>query len=400
MPSKQHNPLPEPQADALALSRALVVDLTREMAKDGGWLSFARYMEKALYAPGLGYYSAGLQNFGGEGDFVTAPELGELYARTLARQFSQVLEFVGGGEILEFGAGSGVLAANLLNALGRLGPLPEQYFILELSEELRDRQREVIAKHAPAALSRVKWLSQWPSAPLRGIIFANEVLDAMPVRVFELRAGKVLELGVALSDQGLDWAARQADMAFDVAVRRSLPLSVTDYPEGFRGEINDWLAPWFGGLTESLEQGVALLIDYGGVSSDVYRPSRKDGSLRAYYRHRVLGGPFWSPGLCDLTADVDFSRAAEAAETAGLEVLGFAPQSQILLTGGLDEVFGEVFSEATGEADRIRLAQEAKRLTLPDEMGERFWGLILGKDYAGPLPGFKARDFRYRLRSD
>lgn len=400
MPTPQHIPLPEPPADALALSQALVTDIAGEVTGSGGWMSFARYMERALYAPGFGYYSAGLKNFGGAGDFVTAPELGELFARTLARQLSQVLEYLGGGEVLEFGAGSGVLAAHLLNELDRLGRLPKHYFILEISEELRDRQHDVISKLAPSAMARVKWISQWPQAPLRGAILANEVLDAMPVRIFELRDGSIFELGVMLSDQGLSWQARQADADFEAAVRRSLPLSVSQYPEGFRGEFNDWLAPWLVGLSESLEQGIALLVDYGAGASEIYRPSRMKGTLRAYYRHRLLESPFWLPGLCDLTADVNFSAVAQAAEVAGLGVLGFAPQSQILLTGGLEQVFGEAFSEAADESDRFRLTQEVKRLTLPDEMGERFWGLALGKNYSGPLPGFQARDFRYRLMPD
>lgn len=397
MPLSQPASLPNPSAEAVVLSEALVADIVGAVSANGGWLPFDRYMDRALYAPGLGYYTAGSVNFGAAGDFVTAPELGTLFSLTLARQLSQVLEHLRGGDILEFGAGSGVLAANLLAELERLGTLPEHYFILELSPDLRERQREAIAARAPAVLSRVTWLTRWPEAPLRGVVLANEVLDAMPIRVFELDDGKVLERGVGLSAKGLDWVSRQADAEFEAAVRQLLPLPLAQYPMGYRGELNERMMPWFERLGMMLGQGLVLLIDYGGVAADIYRPARINGTLRTYYRQRLLEAPFWRPGLCDLTADVNFTAVALAAEGAGFEVAGFAPQSQILLTGGLETVFGEAFAATTDEIARIRLTQEVKHLTLPDEMGERFWGLALVKDYAGPLPGFEARDYRYRL---
>lgn len=400
MNQHQTDRLPTPTPEAAALSETLVAEIADEVAASGGWMGFDRYMARALYAPGKGYYSAGLANFGAAGDFVTAPELGELFARTLARQVATVFAALGGGELLEFGAGSGALAAALLDELGRLGALPTRYAILELSADLRERQREAIAARAPEALARVTWLTHWPETPLRGVVIANEVLDAMPVRSFGLAGGRVWEYGVELTHEGLGWASCLADSEFEAAVRRCLSLLIDEYPEGYRGELNDQLLPWFEGLSASLEQGVALLIDYGGAGAEVYRPGRVDGTLRAYYRHRLLDSPFWWPGLCDLTADVDFTAAAAAAENAGLRVAGFAPQSQMLLTGGLEVVFGEAFAAAPDECARLRLAQEVKRLTLPDEMGERFWGLALTRDYDGPLSGFEARDFRYRLMRD
>lgn len=389
--------LPTPPPEAAALSKALLERIADEVAAGGGWLGFDRYMELALYAPGAGYYSAGSANFGAAGDFVTSPELGALFARTLAHQVADVLATLGGGEVLEFGAGSGALAAVLLAELDRLDCLPVRYAILELSAELRERQHAAIAARVPRALSRLDWLTQWPETPMRGVVLANEVLDAMPVRVFGLAGGQVWEHGVGLSEPGLGWTRRPSDPDFEAAVRHRLPGAVEDYPEGYRGELNERLLPWFMGLADTLAQGVALLVDYGGVSAEVYRPQRTAGTLRAYYRHRLLDAPFWWPGLCDLTADVDFTAAAEAAEAAGLHVAGFAPQAQMLLHGGLEAVFAEAFAAAPDEPARLRLAQEVKRLTLPDEMGERFWGLALSRDYEGRLPGFESRDFRYRL---
>ncbi|AOV16137.1 hypothetical protein BJI67_02805 [Acidihalobacter aeolianus] len=393
--------LPAPEPEAAALSEALVAEIAQALDAAGGWLGFDRYMERALYAPGLGYYSAGLAKFGAAGDFVTAPELGGLFARTLARQIASILDALGGGEILEFGAGSGALAAALLGELTRRDALPERYAILELSADLRARQHAAIAAAVPpAVLERVVWLERWPEASVRGVVLANEVLDAMPVRAFSLAGGQVWEDGVALGEAGLGWSRREADASFAARVLDRLSGPIADYPEGYRGELNERLLPWFEGLAGALAQGVALLVDYGGVADEVYRTTRAGGTLRAYYRHRLLEEPFWWPGLCDLTADVDFSAVASAAEAAGLRVAGFAPQSQMLLTGGLEGVFAEAFAAAPDELARVRLTQEVKRLTLPGEMGERFWALALSRDYAGILPGFAARDFRYRLSGD
>lgn len=392
-----HHRLPIPNPNAAALSKQLVARIADEIIESGGWIGFDRYMERALYEPGLGYYSAGSLKFGAQGDFITAPALGELFARTLANQVATVLETIGNGELLEFGAGDGSLAAILLSELERLGVMPQRYAILEVSEDLQARQRETIATRIPNALSCVTWLTRWPESPIRGVVLANELFDAMPVRVFGWEENRIWEYGAGLSDKGLSWSKRLADPDFDMMVQNSLPYAVSGYPDRYMGELNDRLPGWFKGLEASMAQGVLLLIDYGNPRSERYPITRTAGTLRAYYQHRLLHDPFWWPGLCDVTADVDFSAVAKAAASTGLQVSGFVPQAQMLLSGGLERVFPAAFNSAADEITRIRLSQEAKRLTLPDEMGERFWGMALTKDYDGPLPGFESRDFRYRL---
>jgi SAM-dependent MidA family methyltransferase len=389
--------LPMPDAEAQALSEHLCARIGEAIDDAGGLLPFDRYMELALYAPGFGYYSAGLPAFGPAGDFVTAPELGPLFARTLARQSAQVLESLGGGELLEFGGGSGALAAELLAEFSRLGVPLERYRILELSGYMRARQREAIAARAPEWLERVQWLDAWPQQPWRGMALGNEVLDAMPVRCFRLEGKSVYERGVARSGSGFAWGEAPASADFEAAVRRAIGDDLTGYPEGYRGELNLQLGGWFAGLAENFECGAALLIDYGDAHAGRYHPSRAAGTLRAYYRQHVLDDPFWFPGLCDLTSDVDFSAVAAAAEAAGFGIAGFAPQAQMLLGGGLETAFAEAWAETSGVAGQLRLAQEVKRLTLPDEMGERFRAIALSRGEASPPPGFDLRNLRDRL---
>ena len=389
--------LPMPDAEAQALSARLSARIGEAVDAAGGLLPFDRYMELALYAPGLGYYSAGLPAFGAAGDFVTAPELGPLFARTLARQSAAVLESLGGGELLEFGAGSGALVAELLAEFTRLGVPLERYRILEVSASMRVRQRETIAARAPEWLERVQWLDSWPQAPWRGVVLGNEVLDAMPVRCFRLDGAAVIECGVVRAGDGLAWGEVPAAADFEAEVHRALGGVPAGYPEGYRGELNLQLDGWFAGLAQNFEQGVALLIDYGDARAGRYHPSRTAGTLRAYYRQRVLEDPLWFPGLCDLTADVDFSAVAAAAEAAGFGVAGFAPQAQMLLGGGLEAAFAEAWAETADTMAQLRLAQEVKRLTLPDEMGERFRAIALSRGDASPPPGFDLRDLRDRL---
>lgn len=389
--------LPMPDAEARALSAQLSVRIGEEIDAAGGLLSFDRYMELALYAPGLGYYSAGLPAFGAAGDFVTAPELGPLFARTLARQSAAVLESLGGGELLEFGGGSGALAAELLAEFSRLGVSLERYRILEVSGFMRQRQRATIAARAPEWLERVQWLEAWPQRPWRGVVLGNEVLDAMPVRCFRLAGDSVFERCAARGEQGFTWGEAPASADFETAALRALGGVLTGYPGDYKGELNLQLDAWFAGLAENFECGVALLIDYGDARTGRYHPTRATGTLRAYYRQRVLDDPFWFPGLCDLTADVDFSAVAAAAEAAGFDVAGFAPQAQMLLGGGLDKVFAEAWAGTSEVAAQLRLAQEVKRLTLPDEMGERFRAIALRRGGAPVPPGFDLRDLRDRL---
>ena len=397
--TRPHTPettLPPPAPEALALSLQLCDLIRAEIAAAGGALSFARYMELALYAPGLGYYSAGSQKFGVQGDFITAPEISPLFARCLARQCRQVLNALGGGAILEFGAGSGVLAVELLLELERLDSLPSTYFILELSAELRARQQCLLSQRAAHLLDRIRWLESLPAGGLRGVVLANEVLDAMPVQLFVRSAGALKERCVACEDQGFIWRDVPAGAPLTQAVaalQAALPASL---PGGYCSEINPALPGWITSLAAMLEQGVALLIDYGYPRREYYLPERSAGTLMCHYRHRVHADPLILTGLQDITAHVDFTALAAAGSAAGLTIAGYTTQAHFLLGSGLPELVAA--SDPQDLAAHLAITDQIKRLTLPGEMGERFKVLALARGLEDlPLSGFALRDLRGRL---
>ena len=397
--TRPHTPettLPPPAPEALALSLQLCDLIRAEIAAAGGALSFARYMELALYAPGLGYYSAGSQKFGVQGDFITAPEISPLFARCLARQCRQVLNALGGGAILEFGAGSGVLAVELLLELERLDSLPSAYFILELSAELRARQQCLLSQRAAHLLDRIRWLESLPAGGLRGVVLANEVLDAMPVQLFVRSAGALKERCVTCEEQGFIWRDVPAGALLTQAVaalQAALPASL---PDGYCSEINPALPGWITSLAATLEQGVALLIDYGYPRREYYLPERSAGTLMCHYRHRVHADPLILTGLQDITAHVDFTALAAAGSAAGLTIAGYTTQAHFLLGSGLPELAAA--SDPQDLAAHLAVTDQIKRLTLPGEMGERFKVLALARGLEDlPLSGFALRDLRGRL---
>lgn len=388
--------LPQPSAEERAHSKAVSELIRAELTAGGGWLSFERFMELALYAPGFGYYSAGSTKLGAGGDFVTAPESSDLFSRCLARQCAQVLAVSGGG-ILELGAGTGRMAAALLAELAALGGLPERYAILEVSADLAARQRERIAKLPSALRERVVWLQRLPERPLRGVLLANEVADALPCRRFTLTAAGLSELGVAraeadpLHDFSDALRAPDASLVADCqAVLAQLPAPL---PQGYTSEVCLQLAPWIESLGASLAQGALLICDYGLPRRHYYHPQRMSGTLRCHYRHRAHDDPFLNVGMQDITAWVDFTRLAEAALVSGLTVSGFATQAAFLLGLGLE---GLVAAAGT-DVERARLAGEARRLILPEEMGEAFKVMALTRGCDIPLDGFALSDLRHLL---
>jgi SAM-dependent MidA family methyltransferase len=386
--------LPEPEPAALAHSARLQALIRGEIAAAGGRLPFDRYMDLALYAPGLGYYVAGARKFGAAGDFVTAPEISPLFARCLATQCGEVLGALGGGDLLEFGAGSGVLAADLLQALADAGAPIGEYRILELSPELRERQRATLAERVPHLLPRVRWLDRLPEG-FRGVMLGNEVLDAMPVHRFRVADGATEEGCVVATDAGLaeDWMApRSAGLQEAV---RLIEAAVGPLPHGYRSEVNLRLAPWLSAVGESLEAGGVLLIDYGYARAEYYRPERSGGTLLCHYRHRVHADLLRWPGLQDITASVDFSAVAVAAQAAGLRLAGYTNQASFLLATGLDRLLAE--SDPDDVARHLALVQGAKLLTLPGEMGERFKVIGFAKGVDCAWSGFGFRDFSDRL---
>jgi len=370
----------------------VVAHIRAALAAAGGWLPFSRYMELALYAQGLGYYAAGAHKLGAGGDFVTAPELSAVFGRCLASQAGEVLAALGGGDLIEVGAGSGALATELLAELERQGRPPHRYRILETSPDLRQRQRQALARLPPHLAARVGWLERIPAEPLRGVVVANEVLDALPVERFRIGAGGVEALGVELAGERFAWAARPADAALAAAVAG---LGVALAP-GYESELCARLAPWLGSLTAPLEAGVALLLDYGCTRAEYYRPSRAGGTFACFHRQRRHDDPFVNVGLQDLTAWVDYTRVAEAAVAAGLAVAGFTTQAHFLLANGFERHLAAL--RATLPAEREPLAARAAlRLVLPSEMGERFKCMALARRYDAPLAGFALRDFTASL---
>jgi SAM-dependent MidA family methyltransferase len=387
--------LPEPDATARAHGERVAAHLREAIAEAGGALPFDRFMELALYAPGLGYYSAGARRFGRDGDFVTAPELSSLFGRCLAVQAIEVLEALGGGDLLELGAGRGTLAADLLEALADAGHLPERYLILELSGTLRDEQQATLARRVPRLLDRVEWLDAPPAEGFRGLVFGNEVADALPVSRFRIGAdGVVEEAHVAIEGDGFAWSWRPASPELDAGVA-ALQAEVGALPGGYTSEVCLRLAPWVATLAAPLAAGALLLIDYGYPRREYYLPERADGTLQCHYRQRAHGDPLRLAGLQDITAHVDFTALAEAGHATDLAVAGYTTQAHFLLGCGLDGLLAE--SDPNDTAAHLALMQQVRALTLPGEMGERFQALALTRGLDRPLRGFALRDLRGRL---
>ncbi|MCL2591162.1 MAG: SAM-dependent methyltransferase [Betaproteobacteria bacterium] len=390
--------LPVPDTDSLAQSFKLASLIEHEIATNGGWISFHRYMGLALYAPGLGYYSGGAQKFGRGGDFITAPELTPLFGQALAAQVAEVMR-MSHPTVIEAGAGSGVLAADLLRGLERLDCLPESYGILELSAELRARQRQTLAALDTRLASRVMWLDV-PPEMFSGVLVGNEVLDAIPMHVIAMRGGEFFERGVACPKPGaFAWAERPARGAVLEAARK-LPLPVGMSLEGGSGfvtEVNLAAAAWVADWSARLQCGALLLFDYGYPRDEFYLPARARGTLMCHYRHHAHEDPFLWPGLNDITGSVDFTAMAEAGFDAGLGVLGYTSQGQFLLNCGLLERLAECGVSAS--AEYVRASVAAQKLTLPHEMGELFKVLALGCGMAAnaPLMGFAQGDRTYML---
>ncbi|TAL87270.1 MAG: class I SAM-dependent methyltransferase [Rhodanobacter sp.] len=381
--------LPEPAADERAHSDQLL-QLLREQIASHGPLPFSSYMERCLYAPGLGYYSAGRTKFGAAGDFVTAPELGELFARCVVNALQPTLAALGAqADFLELGGGSGAFAETALKAFAAAGTLPRQYLILEPSADLRQRQRERLQANLPAALgARVAWLDRPPEQDWCGVLFANEVIDALPATRFSMRDGEVCEEYVALDGEGrLQRIDRPADSLVAGAVRHVERDLGRDFADGYRSEILPQLPYWVQAVAGSLQAGLMLFIDYGYVRREFYLPERDDGTLMAHYRHRSHNDPLFLPGLNDLTASVDFTALAEAGNSAGFAVASYLPQAQFLIGTGLQEVYAQTLAQGAGEHASYQLAQQVKRLMLPDQMGERFQAMLLARGLESlPLP--------------
>lgn len=387
--------LPKPTIDGLRLSHELTAHIKNLIAEQDGTIGFDQYMNACLYAPGLGYYSAGSRKFGRHGDFVTAPEISPLFAKCLANQWTQILAHLGESIILELGAGTGALACDLLLQLERQDALPSQYWILEVSADLRQRQQTLIAQTIPALCDRVQWLDTLPCEPFTGLILANEVLDAQPVKRFVKTNGDFQEMKVAWQDKQFIWSQQSAQTDLLTALYELEQKHQTPLPEAYRSEINLNLKKWLSAITAALNNGVILFIDYGYTASEYYHPQRNDGTLLCHYRHHVHADPFLYPGLQDITTSVNFTAVAEVADSLGLDVCGYTTQAYFLFACGLENLLADM-----GRLDpktQVKAIQQVQILTSPEEMGERFRVIALGKNFDQTMTGFTIMDQRIRL---
>jgi len=407
---KHTQSLPEPSADALQHSEKLIARIREEIDSNNGSITFRRYMEMALYEPGLGYYVSGTHKIGSQGDFITAPEISPLFSRCIAQQCSEVLKNIAqpnnshtnetadtknrGGchvNILELGAGTGIMAADILLELERQQQLPDQYFILDLSPDLKQRQQQTINKHAPHLLERVIWISQLPQDFI-GIIIGNEVLDAMPVDIFTQHQDANYEHHVIWQDGMLIEQLQAANTELSSTIKQ---LQIPDDATPYTSEINPNLEGWLKTLSNSIKKGVILLIDYGYPRSEYYLAERNKGTLICHYQHLVNEAPLHYPGLQDITASVDFTAVAEAAEKSDLHISGFTSQAAFLANSGLEAQFMQSLDK--NPEDQYKLAQQVRTLSLPSEMGERFKVISLSKNHDQELKGFSSLNQLYRL---
>lgn len=384
----------QPDPAAAAHSDMLQDRIRSAIRDEGGSLSFARFMQMALYEPGLGYYSAGLSKFGSAGDFVTAPEISPLFGHCFARQISEIFSQLNNPVLLELGAGSGRLACDLLRKLEHLHQLPEHYLILEVSADLRQRQKQLINAELPHLSDRVIWLDRLPEKKLNGVILANEVLDAMPVQLF--RIGESLEeRRVAIAHEQFCFINAAASDQLRKSVQVVQEYLTEPLPPGYISELNPHLDAWFAGLTDCLNRGVILCVDYGYSCREYYHPQRNNGTLICHYRHQVNDDPFALIGLQDITASVDFTAVAEAGVKNDLTLTGYTSQAFFLMNSGLLEILNEI--QETDPDRYLKSTQEAKTLTLPGEMGERFRVIAFAQNFDQRLSGFHNGDHRDRL---
>jgi len=378
--------LPLPTADALACSAALCSRIVAEIDAAGGWIGFDRFMDLALYTPGMGYYAGGAHKFGAAGDFLTAPELSDVFAQALGAQVAQLLA-LGAPQIIEVGAGSGQLAADLLLELERRDRLPERYCILELSGELRARQKATLSTHVPQFLPRLRWLECLPE-DFDGLVLANEVLDAMPVHLVVWNGEGIAERGVAVDRGQFTWRDRPAGGR--LRERAQALAAACAIAPGYLSEISLLAPAWIAQWAAILRRGALLLIDYGFPRHEYYHPQRDAGTLMCHYRQHAHGEPFYLPGLQDITAHVDFTAIVEAGCEAGLELLGYSTQASFLFNCGLTEILAR--TPASEPLRYLPLASAVQKLISPAEMGELFKVIALGKGISEPLLGFANGD--------
>jgi SAM-dependent MidA family methyltransferase len=376
--------LPLPSPEALVHSQQLTTLIQEDIALQGGWIPFSRFMELALYAPGLGYYTAGARKFGAAGDFTTAPEISSLFGRTLARQLVEIMEVSGSAQILELGAGSGKLALDILSELEHLNQLPTNYFILEISADLRERQQSLLQNHLPHLYERIHWLDALP-AEISGAVIGNEVLDALPVHLLDWSGKRIYERGVASNSSQFIWEDRLTEIPALLELAQQINV-----PDHYLSEISLTARGLVSTLCERLVRGAIVFIDYGFGAREYYHPQRSSGTLMCHYRHHAHDDPFFLVGLQDITAHVDFTAVAESGIDHGAHLLGYTSQAHFLVNGGIADFIKDISPDNLREY--LPLSAQIQKLTSPAEMGELFKVIALGKGFDAPLSNFLAGD--------
>ena len=399
------NTLPEPDDEAKQRSRLLVQCVESACAANGGWINFSEFMNIALYQPGLGYYSGGLQKFGVKGDFITAPEVSPLFGQCIALQLVDIFNHFRAETdqkiyVLEFGAGSGLLAIDILQQLESLNALPDEYLIIELSAELQQRQQKTIKDKSPELFKRVKWLEQLPDDLSSVVVIANEVLDAMPVENFKVTKSRIESLMVGVEDGNIISQYMPASDSVKKVITELQQRSEFQFLDGhnqsnYCSEYNPAVRGWLSLLASKIDKMVALLIDYGYNEKEYYHADRSTGTLMCYYQHRAHGDFSYWPGLQDITAFVNFTDVAYSAVASKFDVAGYTTQAAFLLSCGLSDLHESQVSD--GVQQQVKLSQQIKTLTLPSEMGDRFKVIALTKNYDESLKGFSMLDLRNRL---
>ena len=388
------SPLPVPTTEEHELSHKLIQQISKEIQQTTQQtIPFRRFMEMALYEPQLGYYVAGKHKLGHQGDFTTAPEISPLYSRCIAQQCQPILTELGNksADILEFGAGSGAMAAEILRYLDEQKMLPKQYLILEVSPDLIARQKQRFSHEIPNLVKHIQWITSLPKN-FKGVILANEVLDAMPVDLFSIINNKVYEQHIGFDGTQLTVHDQPASNTLAAIID---DLSIKPHSNSYTSEINPMISPWLHAIAESLTQGIMILIDYGYTRQEYYHPDRNIGTLLCYYQHRAHGDFLYYPGLQDITANVDFTAVAEAADKVELTVLSFTSQATFLIANGLEQHLIQALEYEPNK--HYQYAQQVRTLTLPAEMGEHFKVMIVGKKINEGLLSFTGVDSRHKL---
>lgn len=386
--------LPQPSPNALVHSEQLQQLICERIVNSSkSCISFHDFMQMALYEPQLGYYIAGSHKIGQQGDFTTAPEISALYSKCIASQCVQILHSLPESSLLELGGGTGKMAKDCLLYLDSINCLPKQYYLLEISPDLKERQQQYLQQHIPHLMQHITWLDELPTT-FNGIIIANEVLDAMPVEVFAYNAQEAqFKQQVVTLDKSQQLTLNLRNAPYDLSSKiTELPIPQTT---NYTSELNPHIQPWLNALGNCLEQGVVLLIDYGYTQTEYYHPERKEGTLICHYQHHVHSNPLAYIGLQDITANVDFTAVAHAANHAGFELAGYTQQNHFLINNQLEKHFQQALDDSPEQ--QYQLAQQVRTLTLPQEMGERFKVMALSKGFTEMLDGFRLGDLSHRL---